>query len=138
MKRLCFGVVALLILFTLGNGFVVWFSLLIELICVGTQLLNTTRSVKQYVQNEFRRLEEEIIIPNKKLFPSSITLDDFFWAFGILRSRAFSRLRNENLVVIPFADFVRTFSFSLCMVTIVYTKAVRLDYRNTSRTKNRD
>uniref|UniRef100_A0A0R0J6Z8 SET domain-containing protein n=1 Tax=Glycine max TaxID=3847 RepID=A0A0R0J6Z8_SOYBN len=72
----------------------------------GTQLLNTTRSVKQYVQNEFRRLEEEIIIPNKKLFPSSITLDDFFWAFGILRSRAFSRLRNENLVVIPLADLV--------------------------------
>ncbi|KAG5023670.1 hypothetical protein AAZX31_07G211900 [Glycine max] len=72
----------------------------------GTQLLNTTRSVKQYVQNEFRRLEEEIIIPNKKLFPSSITLDDFFWAFGILRSRAFSRLRNENLVVIPLADLI--------------------------------
>ncbi|KAL2946699.1 hypothetical protein AAZX31_20G028900 [Glycine max] len=72
----------------------------------GTQLLNTTRSVKQYVENEYRRLEEEIILPNKKLFPSPLTLDDFFWAFGILRSRAFSRLRNENLVVIPFADFI--------------------------------
>ncbi|KAK7317967.1 hypothetical protein RJT34_02630 [Clitoria ternatea] len=72
----------------------------------GTQLLNTTRSVKEYVQSEFRRLEEEIILPNKKLFPSPITLDDFFWAFGILRSRAFSRLRNENLVVIPLADLI--------------------------------
>ena len=117
MKRLCFGVVALLILFTLGNGLVVWFSLLIELICVGTQLLNTTRSVKQYVENEYRRLEEEIILPNKKLFPSPLTLDDFFWAFGILRSRAFSRLRNENLVVIPLADLVRSFSFYICIVT---------------------
>ncbi|XP_020204815.1 ribulose-1,5 bisphosphate carboxylase/oxygenase large subunit N-methyltransferase, chloroplastic [Cajanus cajan] len=72
----------------------------------GTQLLNTTLSVKEYVQNEFRRLEEEIILPNKNLFPSPITLDDFFWAFGILRSRAFSRLRNENLVVIPLADLI--------------------------------
>ncbi|CAJ1939796.1 unnamed protein product [Sphenostylis stenocarpa] len=72
----------------------------------GTQLLNTTQSVKEYVKSEFRRLEEEIILPNKKLFPSPITIDDFFWAFGILRSRAFSRLRNENLVVIPLADLI--------------------------------
>jgi len=70
--------------------------------------------VKEYVKNEFRRLEEEIILPNGKLFPSPITIDDFFWAFGILRSRAFSRLRNENLVVIPLADLVWSFSFSLC------------------------
>ncbi|KAK7251908.1 hypothetical protein RIF29_35514 [Crotalaria pallida] len=72
----------------------------------GTQLLNTTLGVKEYVQNEFQRLEQEIILPNKKFFPSPITLDDFFWAFGILRSRAFSRLRNENLVVIPMADLI--------------------------------
>ncbi|XP_027346229.1 ribulose-1,5 bisphosphate carboxylase/oxygenase large subunit N-methyltransferase, chloroplastic [Abrus precatorius] len=72
----------------------------------GTQLLSTTLSVKEYVQSEFRRLEEDIILPNKQLFPFPITLDDFFWAFGILRSRAFSRLRNENLVVIPFADLI--------------------------------
>jgi len=109
VERLCFGVV------TFGNAcFVLRFSvLLIELICVGTQLLNTTLSVKEYVKKEFMRLEEEIILPNRKLFPSPITIDDFFWAFGILRSRAFSRLRNENLVVIPFADLVRSFSFSL-------------------------
>jgi len=69
--------------------------------------------VKEDVKSEFRRLEEEIILPNRKLFPSPITIDDFFWAFGILRSRAISRLCNENLVVIPFADLVRSFSFSL-------------------------
>ncbi|XP_022881836.1 ribulose-1,5 bisphosphate carboxylase/oxygenase large subunit N-methyltransferase, chloroplastic [Olea europaea var. sylvestris] len=72
----------------------------------GTQLLSTTLGVKEYVQNEFLKVEEEIIIPNKQLFPIPITLDDFFWAFGILRSRAFSRLRNQNLVIIPFADLV--------------------------------
>ncbi|XP_054824632.1 ribulose-1,5 bisphosphate carboxylase/oxygenase large subunit N-methyltransferase, chloroplastic [Prosopis cineraria] len=72
----------------------------------GTQLLNTTLAVKEYVQNEFLKLEQEIVLPNKTLFPSPITLDDFFWAFGILRSRAFSRLRNENLVVIPLADLI--------------------------------
>ncbi|ESW30630.1 hypothetical protein PHAVU_002G169400 [Phaseolus vulgaris] len=72
----------------------------------GTQLLSTTLSVKEYVKSEFRRVEKEIILPNKKLFPSPITIDEFFWAFGILRSRAFSRLRNENLVVIPFADLI--------------------------------
>ncbi|GAU39031.1 hypothetical protein TSUD_59870 [Trifolium subterraneum] len=72
----------------------------------GTQLLNTTLSVKEYVKNECLKLEKEIILPNKRLFPSPVTLDDFFWAFGILRSRAFSRLRNENLVIIPFADLI--------------------------------
>ncbi|PIM97816.1 N-methyltransferase [Handroanthus impetiginosus] len=72
----------------------------------GTQLLSTTLGVKEYVQNEFRRVEEEVILPNKKLFPFPLTMDDFFWAFGILRSRAFSRLRNQNLVVIPFADLI--------------------------------
>lgn len=72
-------------------------------------------SVKEYVKNECLKLEQEIILPNKRLFPDPVTLDDFFWAFGILRSRAFSRLRNENLVVVPMADLVRTFSFSLLL-----------------------
>ena len=92
---------------------------LIELIHAGTQLLNTTLGVKEYVQNEFLKLEEEIILPNKKLFPSPITLDDFFWAFGILRSRAFSRLRNENLVVIPLADLVSSYIFPLCVFPVL-------------------
>lgn len=72
----------------------------------GTQLLSTTLGVKEYVESEFGKVEEQVILPNKKLFPFPITLDDFFWAFGILRSRAFSRLRNQNLVVIPFADLI--------------------------------
>ncbi|KAI4328483.1 hypothetical protein L6164_020835 [Bauhinia variegata] len=72
----------------------------------GTQLLNTTLSVKEYVKSEFLKVEEEIILPYKKLFPFPITLDDFFWAFGMLRSRAFSRLPNENLVLIPLADLI--------------------------------
>ncbi|XP_057777210.1 ribulose-1,5 bisphosphate carboxylase/oxygenase large subunit N-methyltransferase, chloroplastic isoform X2 [Salvia miltiorrhiza] len=72
----------------------------------GTQLLSTTLSVKEYVQNEFLKIEEEIILPNKQLFPCAVTLDDFFWAFGMLRSRAFSRIRNQNLVIIPFADLI--------------------------------
>lgn len=72
----------------------------------GTQLLRTTMGVKEYVQSEFLRVEEDVILPNKKLFPFPITSDDFFWAFGVLRSRAFSRLRNQNLVVIPFADLL--------------------------------
>ena len=66
--------------------------------------------MKDYVQNEFQKVEEEIIAPNRQLFPSPITLDDFFWAFGILRSRAFSRLRGQNLVLIPLADLVKYFS----------------------------
>ncbi|XVF03290.1 hypothetical protein REPUB_Repub04eG0248600 [Reevesia pubescens] len=72
----------------------------------GTQLLSTTLGVKEYVQTEFLKVEEEIILPNKQLFPVPITLDDFFWAFGILRSRAFSRLRGQNLVLIPLADLI--------------------------------
>ncbi|OVA12221.1 SET domain [Macleaya cordata] len=71
----------------------------------GTQLLNTTLGVKEYVQSEFLKIKEEIILPNKHLFPS-ITMDDFIWAFGILRSRAFSRLRGQNLVLIPLADLI--------------------------------
>ncbi|XP_051146046.1 ribulose-1,5 bisphosphate carboxylase/oxygenase large subunit N-methyltransferase, chloroplastic [Andrographis paniculata] len=72
----------------------------------GTQLLSTTLGVKEYVQNEFLKVEEEVILPNKDLFPFPLTLEDFFWAFGILRSRAFSRSRNQSLSVIPFADLV--------------------------------
>ncbi|XP_038890879.1 ribulose-1,5 bisphosphate carboxylase/oxygenase large subunit N-methyltransferase, chloroplastic isoform X2 [Benincasa hispida] len=72
----------------------------------GTQLLSTTLNVKEYVKSEFLKVEEEILLRHKDLFPSPITLDDFFWAFGILRSRAFSRLRGQNLVLIPFADLV--------------------------------
>lgn len=79
---------------------------MIELRFAGTQLLSTTMSVKEYVRTEFQKLEQETILPNEQLFPSPITLDDFFWAFGILRSRAFSRLRGQNLVLIPLADFV--------------------------------
>lgn len=72
----------------------------------GTQLLSTTLSVKEYVKNEFLQVQEQVISPNKRLFPIEITLDDFIWAFGILRSRAFSRLRGQNLVLIPLADLI--------------------------------
>ncbi|XP_047324414.1 fructose-bisphosphate aldolase-lysine N-methyltransferase, chloroplastic [Impatiens glandulifera] len=72
----------------------------------GSQLLSTTRNVKQYVQTEFEKLQEEVIIPNNQLFPFQIQPEDFLWAFGILRSRAFSRLRGQNLVLIPIADLI--------------------------------
>ncbi|XP_034683375.1 fructose-bisphosphate aldolase-lysine N-methyltransferase, chloroplastic isoform X2 [Vitis riparia] len=72
----------------------------------GTQLLNTTLGVKEYVQSEFLKVEEEVILPHSQLFPFPVTLDDFLWAFGILRSRAFSRLRGQNLVLIPLADLI--------------------------------
>ncbi|KAF5745460.1 Rubisco methyltransferase family protein [Tripterygium wilfordii] len=72
----------------------------------GTQLLSTTLGVKEYLQGEFLKVEEEIILPHKQLFPSPITLGDFYWAFAILRSRAFSRLRGQNLVLIPLADLI--------------------------------
>ncbi|XP_077224875.1 rubisco methyltransferase family protein [Tasmannia lanceolata] len=71
----------------------------------GTQLLSTTMGVKDYVQSEFSNVKEEVILPHSHLFPS-ITVNDFLWAFGILRSRAFSRLRGENLVLIPLADLI--------------------------------
>ncbi|KAF9624831.1 hypothetical protein IFM89_014216 [Coptis chinensis] len=71
----------------------------------GTQLLSTTMGAKDYVQSEFLKVEEEIILPNKNMFPS-ITFDDFLWAFGMLRSRSFSRLRGQNFVLIPLADLI--------------------------------
>lgn len=80
----------------------------------GAQLLSTTLGVKEYIQTEFERVEEEVILPHKQLFPSAISLNDFFWAFGILRSRAFSRLRGQNLVLIPLADLVSLISFLCC------------------------
>lgn len=72
----------------------------------GTQLLSTTFGVKDYLQTEFLKVEEEVILPHKQLFSSPITLDDFLWAFAILKSRAFSRLRGQNLVLIPLADLI--------------------------------
>lgn len=68
--------------------------------------------VREYVKSEFEKVEQEILLPHKQLFPSSITLEDFLWAFGILRSRAFSRLRGQNLILIPLADLVRLFVLS--------------------------
>ncbi|XP_074274600.1 ribulose-1,5 bisphosphate carboxylase/oxygenase large subunit N-methyltransferase, chloroplastic [Silene latifolia] len=72
----------------------------------GSQLLNTTLGVKELVLNEFEKLQEEVILPNKRLFPFDITIDDFFWAFGMLRSRAFTRLQGQSLVLIPLADLI--------------------------------
>lgn len=72
----------------------------------GSQLLNTTMGVKELVRNEFEKAEEEVLIPHKQLFPYKITYDDFFWAFGMLRSRAFTRLSGQSLVLIPLADLV--------------------------------
>ncbi|KAJ6830370.1 putative fructose-bisphosphate aldolase-lysine N-methyltransferase, chloroplastic [Iris pallida] len=70
----------------------------------GTQLLSTTLSVKEYVQSVFVKVEDEVILPNKHLFPSTITPLDFLSAFAIIRSRTFSGLRAENLALIPLAD----------------------------------
>ncbi|KAL5079428.1 hypothetical protein RYX36_007849 [Vicia faba] len=61
------------------------------------------------MKNECLKLEQETILPNKRLFPTPVTLDDFFWAFGILRLKAFSRLRNENLVIIPMTAYFDIF-----------------------------
>lgn len=72
----------------------------------GSQLMNTTLGVKELVVNEFAKLEEEVILRDKKLFPFSITIDDFVWAFGMLRSRAFTRLQGQSLVLIPLADLI--------------------------------
>ncbi|KAJ8760974.1 hypothetical protein K2173_022012 [Erythroxylum novogranatense] len=72
----------------------------------GTQLLSMTLGAKEYLKREFSKVQEEILFPNQQLFPSPISLDDFSWAFGILRSRAFSRLRGQNLVLIPLADMI--------------------------------
>ncbi|RZC83369.1 hypothetical protein C5167_046155 [Papaver somniferum] len=71
----------------------------------GTQLLSTTLGVREYVHREFLKFEQEVILPNKRLFPS-ITSDDFFWASGILGSRAFSRLPSQDLVLVPLADLM--------------------------------
>lgn len=71
--------------------------------------MSSTLGVKDYVKREFLKVEEEVILPNRQLFPFPITLDDFLWAFGILKSRAFSRLRGQNLVLVPLADLVGIF-----------------------------
>ncbi|KAJ8461208.1 hypothetical protein OPV22_034134 [Ensete ventricosum] len=72
----------------------------------GTQLLNTTMGAKEYVESEFVKAEAEVILPNKHLFPLAITSLDFLWAFGMLRSRAFSYGRGENLALVPLADLI--------------------------------
>ena len=50
-----------------------------------TQLLSTTRGVKEVVHNDFDNVQAEIISTNKELFPGTVTFDDFLWAFRILR-----------------------------------------------------
>ncbi|GLJ51996.1 hypothetical protein SUGI_1105260 [Cryptomeria japonica] len=72
----------------------------------GTQLLSSTLGYKDYVGNEFLKVQDEVIAPNRHLFDSDITEEDFLWAFGILRSRAFLPLTGDNLALVPFADLV--------------------------------
>lgn len=86
----------------------------------GTQLLSTTIGAKEYVESEFTKVEADVILPNKDLFPSAITLPDFLWAFGMLRSRAFSRLRGENLALVPLADLVRSSLFQVIQLDETY------------------
>ncbi|CAN1313826.1 [Fructose-bisphosphate aldolase]-lysine N-methyltransferase, chloroplastic [Linum perenne] len=64
-------------------------------------------------KKEFQRVEQDILKPHKQMFPSNVTLEDFTWAFGILRSRAFSRLRGEDLVLIPLIKGAGLFSRDL-------------------------
>ncbi|KAH9295004.1 hypothetical protein KI387_038592, partial [Taxus chinensis] len=71
-----------------------------------TQLLSSTLGYKDYVRSEFLKVQDEVIVPNRHLFDSDITEDDFLWAFGILRSRAFPPLTGDNLALVPLADFV--------------------------------
>lgn len=92
--------------------------------------MSTTVGAKEYVQSEFLKVEEEIILPNRQLFPFSITVDDFLWAFGILRSRAFSRLRGQNLVLIPLADLVGLISFSKLALAAVSFHASEILLKN--------
>ncbi|MQM18945.1 hypothetical protein Taro_051944 [Colocasia esculenta] len=72
----------------------------------GSQLLSTIFGVQEFLRSEFLKVEEDLVLPHKYLFPSPVTMEDFVWAFGILRSRAFSRLQGENLVLIPLADLI--------------------------------
>eukprot|EP01018_Ginkgo_biloba_P038228 Gb_38065 [translate_table: standard] len=72
----------------------------------GTQLLSTVSGYKDYVENEFLKVQKEIIVPNRHLFNFAVTQEDFLWAFGMLRSRAFPPLTGDNLALVPFADLV--------------------------------
>lgn len=84
----------------------VFIFLLILASFTGTQLLSTVLGVKDFLRSEFLKVEEDILIPYKRIFPSPVTFEDFVWAFGILRSRTFSGLSGENLILTPVADLV--------------------------------
>ncbi|KAL9258014.1 hypothetical protein AKJ16_DCAP06531, partial [Drosera capensis] len=71
----------------------------------GTQLLRTTLAVKELVQSEFQKVEE-VVLSHQQLLASPVKLDDFFWASEILRSRAFTQLSGESLVLVPLADLI--------------------------------
>lgn len=53
----------------------------------GTLLLRMTREMKEHVESQYHKVKEEIISWHEQLFPSSITLDGFLWAFSMLRSK---------------------------------------------------
>ncbi|CAM6109617.1 unnamed protein product [Calypogeia fissa] len=73
----------------------------------GTQLLGSTLSFKEYVENEFQKVQKEVIAPNGSVFDGKIfTFEAFLWAFGILRSRTFAPLTGDDLALVPLADLV--------------------------------
>ncbi|WZY97719.1 hypothetical protein YC2023_070048 [Brassica napus] len=51
----------------------------------GTRLLSTTLGVEEYVENEFSKLEQDILLPNKDMFPIC-----------------------QNLFLIPLADLINS------------------------------
>lgn len=73
----------------------------------GTQLLGSVESYREYLETEFKRLQEEVLSSYSSVFDAEIfTRDAFIWAFGILRSRTFPPLTGEDIALVPLADFI--------------------------------
>mgnify|MGYP002775787807 FL=1 len=75
---------------------------------IGTQIIGSILGYRQHVESEYKKLLEETIIPNPRLFDESVfTFEAFLWAFGILRSRTFPPLTGDDLALVPLADLVK-------------------------------
>ena len=62
----------------------------------------------EYIASELASAVEALSAAPVPLLPAdSLSLEDFTWAFAVLRSRCFPPLVKERIALVPLADVVR-------------------------------
>lgn len=79
---------------------------------------------RQFFQEQFLKLDEELFRPNRAAFPAdAFTAERFAWAVATVRSRLRTPLDAGSLAIVPLADAVRLCGVlgpSSCVMCLVH------------------